>query len=94
MEWVDPPPNRKGARSQHWREVVVALKAQPSIWAKVGNYSPGVATNIRRGKYPAFLGGVDASIDDVEMYMNHHWEITTSKTDEGKRNDIFIRWLG
>lgn len=91
MEFVTPPPERKGQRSQKWREIVAALKEKKGEWALVGNFSPGVATHIRRGKYPAFLDGCDRSPD---LWMRDHWEITTRKTDNGKRNDVYIRWLG
>ena len=60
----------------------------------VGNFSPGVATHIRRGLYKAFLGGWVGSEGDVTAYMQRHWEITTRKTDVGSRNDIYIRWIG
>lgn len=92
MEFVTPPPERKGQRSQKWREIVAALKEKKGEWALVGNFSPGVATHIRRGKYPAFLE--DCDNDQHGVYMAAHWEVTTRKTDNGKRNDVYIRWLG
>lgn len=91
MEFVTPPPEKKGQRSQKWREIVDALKEKRGEWALVGNFSPGVATHIRRGKYPAFLDGCDRSPD---LWMQAHWEVTTRKTDNGKRNDVYIRWIG
>lgn len=94
MEFVSPPPETRGPRSERWIKVVAELKQNPGEWALVGNFSPGVATHIRRGKYPAFLTGVDSSQEGAHLYMNRHWEITTRKTNEGKRNDIYIRWLG
>ena len=92
MEFVTPPPEQKGQKSERWRTVVRELKAARGEWALVGNFSPGVATHIRRGKYPAFLEGIDTA--DPSLYMQQHWEITTRKTDSGKRNDLYIRWLG
>lgn len=91
MEFVTPPPEKKGQRSQKWRDIVAALKSNKGEWALVGNFSPGVATHIRRGKYPAFLDGCDTPVD---LWMQSHWEVTTRKTDNGKRNDVYIRWLG
>lgn len=92
MEFVTPPPEKKGQRSQKWREIVATLKEKKGEWALVGNFSPGVATHIRRGKYPAFLE--DCDHDQHGVYMAAHWEVTTRKTDNGKRNDVYIRWLG
>lgn len=94
MEFVIPPPEKKGQKSERWRTVVKELKARTGEWALVGNFSPGVATHIRRGKYPAFLEGYEGTPEQVNLYMARHWEVTTRKTDGGKRNDVYIRWLG
>ena len=91
MEFVDPPAQQARQRSERWNNIVTELKASPMQWAKVGNFSPGVATHIRRGKYPAFLDGCDTT---PEVWMQQHWEITTRKTDNGNRNDVYIRWIG
>lgn len=93
MEFVDPPAEARGERSKRWREIVAQLKEHRGEWALVGNFSPGVATHIRRGKYPAFLEGCSAT-DDPGAFMSMHWEITTRKTDSGNRNDVYIRWIG
>lgn len=92
MEFVEPPPSKKGAMSDRWVAVVAELKTNKGQWANVGNYSPGVATHLRRGKYPAFLEGCEH--EEHSVYMAAHWEITTRKTDEGHRNDVYIRWVG
>jgi hypothetical protein len=92
MEFIDPPPEAKGQRSERWREIVRTLKENKGQWALVGNFSPGVATHIRRGQYRAFLDANDPSSPDV--YMKQHWEVTTRKTDNGTRNDVYVRWLG
>jgi hypothetical protein len=94
MEFVEPPPSKKGAMSAGWIDKVARMKAQQGEWANVGNYSPGVATHLRRGKYPAFLEGFAGDDEEIESYMAAHWEITTRKTDEGHRNDVYIRWVG
>lgn len=91
MERMDPPATTKGKRSEDWRERVRVMKENRGEFFKVGNYSPGVATHIRRGEYKAFLAD-DGTPPDT--YMQQHWEVTTRKTDDGARNDIFIRWLG
>lgn len=96
MERMDPPVEAKGQRSAEWRERVRLLKEHPGEFYKVGNYSPGVATHIRRGEYKAFLDpdNPPLSPEQAEVYMKQHWQITTRKTESGTRNDIFIRWLG
>lgn len=91
MQFVTPPPQKKGQKSERWRNVVAELKANKGEWALIGNYSPGVATHIRRGKYAAFLEGCDI---EPRVFIAQHWDVTTRKTDEGRRNDIYIRWLG
>lgn len=95
MEFITPPPEKRGQRSARWHNIVAQLKQNPTEWAMVGNFSPGVATHIRRGKYPAFLPeGERLTEDAAAAYMKVHWQITTRKTDEGKRNDVYVRWLG
>jgi hypothetical protein len=94
MEFVDPPLEARGERSKRWKEIVTTLKENKGEWAMVGNFSPGVATHIRRGLYKAFLEGWVGSEGDVTAYMQRHWEVTTRKTDTGSRNDIYIRWIG
>lgn len=91
MEFIEPPPEIKGQRSARWREIVKTLKENKGQWALVGNFSPGVATHIRRGQYKAFLSDLD---DAPDVYMRQHWEVTTRKTNDGSRNDVYIRWLG
>lgn len=98
MEFVSPPPAKGAARSAHWVNVVTLLKEHAAgcgekgceHWGKVGNYSPGVATHIRNGEYPAFIpeGTVDG-----RKYMRSHWQIRSAKTGPG-RNDLYIRWIG
>lgn len=92
MEFAEPPMQQGRQRSEKWVNIVKELKEHKGEWAKVGNFSPGVATHIRRGKYPAFLDGCDH--DQYGVYMAAHWEVTTRKTDNGNRNDVYIRWLG
>jgi hypothetical protein len=91
VQFSEPPLARKKTVSQKWVDIVAELKSNPNQWALVGNYSPGVATHIRRGRYPAFLPEGETN---KEPYMGQHWEITTRKTDNGSRNDVYIRWLG
>lgn len=88
MEFIDPP---AGNRRGRWKEIVQTLKENKGKWALVGNFSPGVATQIRRGNYKAFI---DNDSVTPEVHMKQHWEVTTRKTNDGSRNDIYIRWLG
>jgi hypothetical protein len=90
---MDPPPEKNGQRSERWRDIVATLKHSPGKWGLVGNFSPGVATHIRRGQYKAFLEGYGGSDEGAAAYMKRHWEVTTRKTDQGSRNDIYIRWI-
>ena len=94
MEFVSPPPEAKGERSKRWQEIVTNLKQHRGEWALVGNFSPGVATHIRRGKYAAFMEGDNVPEEQAHGYMSRYWEITTRKTSDGKRNDIYIRYIG
>lgn len=91
MEFTNPPPERRRQRSAKWENVVTELKANPDQWGLVGNYSPGLATHIRQGRYPSFL---PAGTPDPQRYMSEHWEVTTRKTNEGRRCDMWIRWIG
>lgn len=93
MEFIDPPEDKRQQRTAEWQRIVTELKAHPSEWAKVGNFSPGVATAIRRGKYRAFTADAP-EYEDPEAYMTRNWQIRSSKTSDGTRNDIFIRWIG
>lgn len=92
MQFQTPPPEKKGQRSERWQEIVKTLKENKGQWALVGDFSPGVATHIRRGKYPAFLE--DSDNIDPSVFMAQHWEVTTRKIEGGKRNDVYIRWIG
>jgi hypothetical protein len=91
MEFIDPPPNDRTKRSEEWVERVRLMRENRGEWAKVGTYSPAVATFIRRGNYKAFLEA-DSPIDPA-VYMKQHWEVTTRSVGDS-RQDVFVRWLG
>lgn len=94
MDFVDAPPDRKRRPlSKRWVDVVAGLHANPHQWANVGRYSPGIATSIRRGRYPAFTLGKPESMDD-EVWIEQNYEITTRKCEDGSKNDIYIRYIG
>lgn len=90
MEFIDPPAPKTRPKSKHWPEVVDALKKNPGQWGLAGNYSIGVATHVRNGRYVAFFPDGET---DRKGYMESNWEVTTRNTSDG-RNDLYIRWVG
>lgn len=92
MEITEPPPKRGSSGSrQHWVKVVDTLRTEyPGRFGKVGNYSNGVSTQIRKGLYAAFI---PQDVTDRSGYMDRHWEVTTRRAGEG-RNDVYIKWTG
>ena len=96
MQFKSPPAERRRQRSPHWEEAVKELKSKPGEWGMVGVYSPGIATHLRKGKYPSFIPEGMYADDPLaaERYMKQHWEITTRRINEGRRNEVYIRWVG
>lgn len=94
MEFVEPPPEARGERTKRWGEIVDTLMDNPGKWALVGNFSPGIATAIRRGRYKVFLRDFEGTDFEEQAYMKRYWEVTTRKTHDGRRNDVYVRWLG
>lgn len=100
MDFVDPPVTKKGAVSEKWLEIARALQAHPNEWGLVGDFTPGVATHLRRGTYPAFMDGFSGEHGpQATLYMKSRWEITTRKianTEEtgGTRQNIYMKWIG
>jgi len=95
VDITDPPPQKRGRGStSKWKEIVSTLKTQyPGQFGLVGSYSNGVATQIRQGKYSAFLPeDADFLTSSRIDYMQRHWEITTRR--KGQSSDIYIKWLG
>ena len=90
VDFIDPPEKKSKESSEHWRNVVRQLRDNPGTWGFVGNYSIGVATHIRKGRYPAFLSGTH---EDRQVDVLSNFEITTRTTEDG-RNDIYIRYVG
>lgn len=94
MQFKEPPAERRRQRSAHWETAVAELKNNPGEWGMVGVYSPGVASHLRKGKYPSFLPDGTSDPMEAERYMREHWEITTRRINEGRRNEVYIRWVG
>lgn len=91
MEIVDPPGRSSREPSEHWQTVVRTLKDDyPGRYAKVGDYSNGVGTQIRKGLYPAFI---PAGVTDKADYMERHWVVTTRRSHSDRR-DLYIKWVG
>lgn len=93
-----PPPSLRRRKSDKWEKIVQQVKDltdndETEGWAYVGDYSPGLATHIRRGSYRQFLPQ-DLEGMAPEVYMALHWEVTTRKTGEGHKNSVYIRWIG
>lgn len=93
MEFIDPPPPKRRNNSAHWTKVVAELEAQPGVWGFVGDYSVGVSTHIKKGRYRAFY---PADLDKAQRdaYIKKHWEMTTRVNGKPNRVDLFIRWVG
>lgn len=89
-----PPDGRYGPKSEHWVKAVALATEHIGKAVFVGAYSPGVAVQIRRGTYPAFLpAGYDG---DKEAYMDANWSIETRNdkdTPERRRSLIWITRL-
>lgn len=89
MQIGDPPQSNRSVK--HWVEVVHQLKTEyPGQFGMVGNYSVGVASHIRKGKYPAF---VPAHVTDKQTYVKENWQVVTRRTPDG-RNDVYVKWIG
>ena len=91
MEFKEPPEERRRQRSPHWEKAVAQLKEKPYEWGMVGVYSPGVASHLRKGKYPSFI---PEGTENPERYMKDNWEVTTRRINDGRRNEVYIRWIG
>lgn len=54
MEHMDSVPyNTRGTRKTDWDAVVKEVRQNGGRWARVGLFSPSVASWIRQGRYPA-----------------------------------------
>jgi hypothetical protein len=96
MEFIDPPENSISRKSRIWDERIQTLKENPTRWALIGEFSPGVASQIRSGNYKAFLGENMRDSDSAEKkrYMAANWEVRTARIEDGSRMKMWIRWIG
>lgn len=94
MEFDDSPPlGFRQQRAAFWRNAVKELQAMPGQWGKVGEYSPGIATQLRKGKYSYFLDGKPESMEP-ETWMRSRWDIHAKKLPGQRRDEVWIRWNG
>ena len=93
MEFIEKLPDSKLHKpSQFWLDVVQEVKSNPGKWANVGEFSPGVASQIRAGYYPAFI---PAGIEDKKAYMEQHWSISTRSNGlPNRRCNVYVKWNG
>jgi hypothetical protein len=93
VEFIDKLPESKLHRpSQFWVNVVHEVKENPGKWANVGEFSPGVASQIRAGHYPAFI---PSGIDNKKEYMDKHWSVSTRSNGlPNRRCNVYVMWNG
>lgn len=94
VEFREVPPSKAGRQSDKWKTIVAELMDNPGKAGYVGNWSPGVATQIRYGMYPAFLLGRRFEDDEQKKaYMRNSFLVETRKTEPG-RADVWITYIG
>ncbi len=93
MEFVEQLPESKLHRpSQFWIDVVQQVKSNPGKWANVGEFSPGVASQIRSGNYPAFI---PKGTEDKRAYMDRNWRVSTRSNGlPNRRCNVYVMWNG
>lgn len=96
MEFVDPPLSSRERKSEEWKSRVEQMKANPLKWALIGEFSPGVSTQIKNGDYKAFLPEElrDAEQERKQAYMRSSWQIRTTRSNKEKRMSLYIKWIG
>lgn len=96
MEFEEPPPRENAPNREYWVDVATTLKGNPGKAGKTGPHSIGVATNIRLGKYVAFLapGIPKAQHDQRAQYMKDHWAVTTRHAGTRDRQYVYVTWTG
>jgi hypothetical protein len=91
VQFVEQLPESKLHRpSQFWLDVVAEVKSNPGKWANVGEFSPGVASQIRAGHYPAFI---PAGVEDKKAYMDRYWRVSTRSNGlPNRRCNVYVMW--
>lgn len=96
IQFREPGPVRPPREGEtDWTAVVETLKQHKGEWALVGEYSQGVASHIRSGRYQQFHPH-GSERDKAALYMERHWEVTLRKErdDQTGVRSLYIRWLG
>lgn len=108
VSFGDPAPLNRW-EGNDWVQVVEKCKARKGEFGHVGQFSTGIASHLRSGRYKAFLPEAlhDADPDEKREYMRGHWEVTTRtytpprkggrKGDDEptyNRCDVYVKWLG
>lgn len=93
VEFGEPPVSRRDQKRQRWQAAANELRNRPMQWGKVGIYSPGIATALRKGYYKQFLDGKPEEILP-DQWMRQMWEIHAVKVADHKKDEIWMRWLG
>lgn len=86
-----PRDGRYGPKSQHWVKAVTIARDNVGQPVFVGDYSPGVAVQIRRGTYPAFLP--DDFDGDAAAYMEANWMIETRNDKDSPDRRRSLVWI-
>jgi hypothetical protein len=87
----DPPAPQQYVKGIDWNAVVAELKANPNEFFLLGEFSPGMAAYIRRGKNAAFYPAGEA---DPRGYIKRHYVITArSVVTGGSRVDLYAKWM-
>lgn len=87
-----PPASSSPKQNINWPAAVAEMKQNKKEWHLLGEFSPGIATHMRKGKYKAFL---PAGETNPQAYMEQHWEFTSRVVQPGfPRVNIYCRWMG
>jgi len=94
MEFKDPPTAFRPRRrpTEKWDKIRDELVKNPNQWGLIGNFSLGVGTHIRQGRYGSLIPQSVSTDEGRAEYMKKHWEVATRRT--GTTNDVYIRWIG
>lgn len=94
MIFADPPAvTRHRSPTSKWLDIANSLKQNPSQYGLVGNFSLGVGSHIRKGKYAALVPSSVKDPEDRAVYMEKHWHVATRRS-ETDRADVYLAWVG
>lgn len=95
-----PPKPKKGPGETNWQAVVDFAKANPGQWVKVGPYSGGMMSAIKRGLIAPFFRdnpNVQRDTVDASEWIAKNWDITSrtvSRTETTRQVDLYLRYKG